>query len=347
MKSSVLIALGIIIFASLSFAAQNPSAAFYDVSELPTAEGTLGFGPRKINNRGDVLGKLTVESHQGEVHAGLFSQGTNIDLHLLVPGGDTNHYSGPIALNDNGQVLFYAYGGISWDRFFFYEQGHIVDLNEVLGRNDLAFVAMNNAGALVGVTIVSNREAEAFLYADGKIQTFGTLPNAPQSGATAINDHGRILGWAGVEDEPENSRHVEFRGGHISVLPRLPREGYVLGLNNRGDILGTIFLKRGGRISKIPAGSIFQIPFQVGGFNNRGEVVGSVFDIDSPLSVHAGLFFGRKMRDLNELIDPASGWKLFYAHDINDKGQIVGYGRLNDHDTAFIMTPKKRSKQSP
>ncbi len=32
------------------------------------------------------------------------------------------------------------------------------------------------------------------------------------------------------------------------------------------------------------------------------------------------------MQDLNTLIDPASGWRLFEALDINAAGQIVGYG---------------------
>lgn len=32
------------------------------------------------------------------------------------------------------------------------------------------------------------------------------------------------------------------------------------------------------------------------------------------------------LRDLNELIDPSLGWFLLAANDINDAGQIVGYG---------------------
>jgi hypothetical protein len=35
------------------------------------------------------------------------------------------------------------------------------------------------------------------------------------------------------------------------------------------------------------------------------------------------------LRDLNTLINPSLGWVLLGAHDINDAGQIVGYGFNN------------------
>jgi probable HAF family extracellular repeat protein len=46
------------------------------------------------------------------------------------------------------------------------------------------------------------------------------------------------------------------------------------------------------------------------------------------------------MKDLNNLILPTSGWTLNYACDINDLGQIVGYGtNPNGVTHAFLLTP--------
>jgi hypothetical protein len=43
--------------------------------------------------------------------------------------------------------------------------------------------------------------------------------------------------------------------------------------------------------------------------------------------------------DLNELIPAQSGWVLNDAVDINEQGQVVGNGKLNGVDRAFLLTP--------
>lgn len=46
------------------------------------------------------------------------------------------------------------------------------------------------------------------------------------------------------------------------------------------------------------------------------------------------------MTDLNSRIDPASGWTLNGAYDINDNGQIVGDGKnAQGYDHAVVLTP--------
>jgi probable HAF family extracellular repeat protein len=46
------------------------------------------------------------------------------------------------------------------------------------------------------------------------------------------------------------------------------------------------------------------------------------------------------MQNLNNLIDPANGWFLLEAFEINDMGQIVGQG-INPYgeEHAFLLTP--------
>ncbi len=46
---------------------------------------------------------------------------------------------------------------------------------------------------------------------------------------------------------------------------------------------------------------------------------------------------GVGMQDLNALIDPASGWVLRSAIDINENGTILGEGRFNGEDRIFLL----------
>jgi hypothetical protein len=45
------------------------------------------------------------------------------------------------------------------------------------------------------------------------------------------------------------------------------------------------------------------------------------------------------MVDVNDLIDPLSGWELLDADDINDAGQIAGQGLIGGEYHAFLLTP--------
>ena len=46
------------------------------------------------------------------------------------------------------------------------------------------------------------------------------------------------------------------------------------------------------------------------------------------------------VRDLNTLTDSSGdSWNLRAAYDINNKGQIVGYGEANGVSHAFLLTP--------
>jgi hypothetical protein len=47
--------------------------------------------------------------------------------------------------------------------------------------------------------------------------------------------------------------------------------------------------------------------------------------------------------NLNDLIDPSSGWILESANCINNNGWIVGYGTYNGLDQAFLLTPEPTS----
>lgn len=53
----------------------------------------------------------------------------------------------------------------------------------------------------------------------------------------------------------------------------------------------------------------------------------------------AFVFTNGVMRELNNLVPANTGWVLNGATDINDAGQIVGNGKHNGQDRAFLLTP--------
>jgi probable HAF family extracellular repeat protein len=70
--------------------------------------------------------------------------------------------------------------------------------------------------------------------------------------------------------------------------------------------------------------------------NSAGQVVGK--------SGHAGglthaFLYNGSMQNLNQLVPAGSGWELIEVTDINDAGQIAGYGRFQGRVRGFLLTP--------
>jgi probable HAF family extracellular repeat protein len=187
-------------------------------------------------------------------------------------------------------------------RAFSYVGGTMTDIGSLGGRNSEAN-AINNDGVIVGSADTADQQGKhAFLYQNGVMSDLGTL-GGKSSTAFAINDAGMIIGDSNTASSGSNNR-VAF----------MYRDGVMLSL-------GTL----GGETSSAR------------GLNDAGSIVGESAINWWGLN-YAFLYESGTMHNLNDLFaDPS--WRLERANDINNLGQIVGYGSHNGVRSAFLLDP--------
>jgi probable HAF family extracellular repeat protein len=140
------------------FSAQH--AVLWDKSgkptELPNLGGTTWHTPMDINAQGDVVGFSNPDEPGDEVgdfiaRAFLWVRGsaTAVDIGTL----DDDPLSQAFALNSGGQVVGVSFGGAAGPRAFLYENGELMDLNDLVDITpDVLMSAqdVNEAGQITG-----------------------------------------------------------------------------------------------------------------------------------------------------------------------------------------------------
>lgn len=186
---------------------------------------------------------------------------------------------------------------------FIYSDGVVT----TIGTQGGVGLAINDHGDVTGGYYFGGNCSRAFVYKDQQLHDLGTLPGGCASGGSAINDAGHV---AGVSTGAEGKyRAVLFKDGTITELGTLPGDEYssAHGINNLGVIVGSSALKPNSR--------------------RKGK--------------RAFIFCDGTMTLLDDLLDPATGtgWRLHSASDINDAGQIVGWGLRDGTPRQFLLTP--------
>jgi probable HAF family extracellular repeat protein len=73
--------------------------------------------------------------------------------------------------------------------------------------------------------------------------------------------------------------------------------------------------------------------------NNHGEVVGGSLT-EGDENFHGFLYRNNRLHDLNEFLDPATGWELIQALGINNHGEIIGIGSCTGQDRIVLLRPR-------
>lgn len=337
--------------------AQSEGEPEYTITDLGTLGGSDSRG-NSINSSGHVVGYSSTDN-DGPEHAFLYKDGTMTDLHTL--GGS---YSFGYGVDDDGQVVGSSYiaGDSRVHAFLYDETNGMRDLGTLPGYIESDAYDVNGSGRAVGV--VSGSGYHAVLYEGGTITDLGTL-GGPGSGATGINDSGHVVGYS-YTDSGSWAKYRAFLykdgvltnlgvldGSSNSQATDINDEGQVVGSSQDADFTNRASLWENGAVREI-GGLPGASSSYAASINNSGQVVGSseipsvheepppdeeIILLSHESKRHAFVWKNGQTRDLNDLIDPASGWSLESASDINDKGQIVGTGTISGQSHAFLLTP--------
>ena len=394
---TVIVAISMLAICGRSAEAQqkNRQPPRYYVFSLGNPGGGNNASAASINNTGWIAGD-SYESGNMNEHAFLWV-GTPVDLNTL--GGPNSAVAWPNK-NNHGQIAgiaetadmnplneqwscaeanFYPFVTGHVCLGFIWEDGVMTALPPLPGGIDSYAAGINDRGQVVGwaengvhdptcnstppVNQVLQFEAVVWGPKLGQMTQLSPLAPDPDSAATAINDHGQIVGISGLCANAAGTTSAEHAVlWENASVPPIDLGNFDGGLawntptaiNNRGQVVGF------GNQSGSPASAFNPIAFfwdkQLGiqpinpysgdtnswawGINLHGQVVGQSFNVNTGAG-RAFLYENGQLTDLNTLIQPNSSLELQLANDINDEGEIVGFA--NDTNTgttvAFLAVP--------
>ena len=312
----------LLLFATFLAPLSGQAAPLYTVSLLPGVD----FAPTAMNNAGQIVGFAGTGT--GAVHAMLYADGVLSDLGGL--GGQDSYAS---AINDAGAITGSVLSASGAQHAFLYQDGNVLDL----GAGTSGY-GINARGAVVGSKQTAGG-ATGFVYSAGQLTEIGNLGAGNDGIAVAINDHGAVAGDFSIGPDPATApRHpFLYQNGVLRDLGALGEHAVngVVAINNAGQVAGYsgaadafthAFLYERGAMRDL--GGLSDGTLEIHDLNEHGTLVGTAFSEDEGLIPFMSL--GDALVDLNTLIDPALGWRLFSAHANNDLGQIVGYGCQGD-----------------
>lgn len=339
-----------------------PVSAFRAITDLGTLGGTESFA-NAINDKGQVVGESRIAGDQ-ETHIFLYQHGKLFDLSAIYNIGPGPYAPTANDINNRGQIV----GNLSNGHAALLSNGVTTDLGTFGGVFSSA-LGINNQGQIVGYYSSPGGLNHAFLFSNGNMTGLGPFGVEAVSVATAINDSGMIVGEASDSFTVPAHAFLYSNGVMTDISPFGNSESYAEGINNSGQVVGEFltadstafhaFLYSNGVFTDI--GSADSPESVASAINDRGQVVGATFvpyedvcfdsDTGEPVPCtkfkpHAFVYENGEMTDLNTLLRPGSRWELTWALDINNRGQIVGYGLIDGKFHAFLIKNLKRMRRS-
>jgi probable HAF family extracellular repeat protein len=266
--------------------------------------GTLGGDTvaRGINRHGEVVGLSYVDDLH--FHAFFWAGHEVQDIGTL--GGST---SVATAINSRREISGYSRRTDGQTHAFARRQGVMTDLGTLGGRYSYG-AAINEAGHVVGVSAAAAGPDRAFLHDGSSMLDLGAAPPSGWSRANALNDADDVVGASGP-GQFDPYRATLFKAGQVIDLGTLGGAySEALAINRQGHIVGW------------STGS---------GSHGPGR------------TTKAFLYRDGQMISLNQRLDPVTGagWLLRAATDINDRGEIVGWGHHDGVVSVFLLTPMR------
>jgi probable HAF family extracellular repeat protein len=362
-----------ILLAVLTWSSRGTAADYQVVAIEPPAgyERSLGRG---VNRLGEVVGRFyNIDPDTGDAKDRQAFVWDSVKGARLLPTlqGESSAW----AINQPGQASGSSFNAAGQERAALWNTStnELTDLgtltNTTTGASGPTSTSygMDNLGRVVGYADIPNDVGDftpfhAFLYdSQSGMHDLGTLTTAYArwangfSIAYTVNTNGEVVGTA-YDDYGYFGPFIYDAANGMQALTRDPNyvtgEWYAVVINDSGLIGGHVIAATNQSIpfywpnrSADPVRLTMPPGFPCGeiyGTNSAGVMVGIMWNSDQPDATEHGFIFdvANGVRDLNALLDPASGWLLTYARDINDSGQIVGLGQsTNGQRRALLLTP--------
>ena len=277
-----------------------------------------------INQYGEVVGYGS--DALGNLHA--FSAANALTDITPVGAGDAAAYG----VNGSGEVVGNALvNGNS--QATLWSQGTVQTLGGLGGPNSYAN-AINNRSQAAGMATDASGQGRAVLYSNGGVQDV-SLPGANWSSAYGINNTGTIAGYAMSSRGLSQAYTWSAAGGFTNLGTLGGANSYAFGINDAGQAVGNSSVSSGYSHAFIAYGQGLHDLGTLGGnssyaygINNAGSVVGYSWLPDES-QMHAFVYMGGVIMDLNSMVSNLTGWELTEAYGINDSGQITGSGLLD------------------
>jgi len=266
-------------------------------------------------------------------------------------------------INNSGQVVGRTLTSSRLYHAFLWQNGTKTYLGNNGSDNSSVAVGINNSGQVVGWSYQAssnNRDApdgsyHAVLWQNGSPTNLGTLPGDNNSRAFAINKLGQVFGvsYQSSNSTIPSTQHIfRWQNGTMTNFGNLVTSSpyaysTINQINNRGQVVGTSINTGHGSTAYIwKKGSLTYLDSSGFGGTLHGEALGinAAGTVVGYLTINGSInraFVWRDgtMRNLNNLLLPNSGWELNSVVGINNKGQIIGTGKFNGQNRAFILTP--------
>jgi probable HAF family extracellular repeat protein len=319
------------------------NAFIWDSTNKMQSLGTSGAAT-SINNSGQVAGYS--KDSAGYYHAFLWSGGSL--QNLASPSGGAN--SAAYAINNSGLVggtgqttevdaqgKSTVYNAALWSGATATALPRLSDTPyDIWGGPVTQVYSMNDSGVAVGKSSIGapygddigDPASHAVLWTSngaavdlGTLGPCNTVSGICTSAAFGINAAGQVVGVSG-DSTNANLRPFIYSNGTMTDLGTLTgaTNGYAYAINNNGQVVG------------------YSSDFKAA--DSSSGTISDRFTTATLWTINAD---GTSTPiDLNALVE-GSGWNLWGATGINDKGQIVGYGMLGEGADAtfhaFLLTP--------